>query len=85
MISGQACTLGYTGEIWAPFSNTVDVVAEDSIRHGGFSSGGWWGGIWQWFQSRSGVVAHQGAGIQLVIAESFQRCAKRIWSILTAV
>jgi 3-isopropylmalate/(R)-2-methylmalate dehydratase large subunit len=75
MISGQACTLGYTGEILGPhFLNTFkDTVAEGDVASGGFQvivGGDAYGSG----SSREvAVVAHRGAGIELVIADSFQR------------
>lgn len=75
MISGQACTLGYTGEILGPhfLNNFKDIVAIDGVRNGGFQvivGGAAYGSG----SSREvAVVAHQGAGIELVVAESFQR------------
>jgi 3-isopropylmalate/(R)-2-methylmalate dehydratase large subunit len=75
MISGQACTLGYTGEILGPWflENFQDVVRYDDVRNGGFQvivGGDAYGSG----SSREvAVVAHQGAGIQLVVADSFQR------------
>ncbi len=75
MISGQACTLGYTGEILGPhfLNNFKDVVAEDSIRHGGFQVVVGGAAYGSGSSREVAVVAHQGAGIKLVIAESFQR------------
>ncbi|MBX2811253.1 MAG: hypothetical protein KTR25_05565 [Myxococcales bacterium] len=75
MISGAACTKGYTPEILGPhFLEGLDeLVPYDGIREGKFQVlvGG------QAYGSGSSrevaVVAHQGAGIQLVVAESFQR------------
>lgn len=75
MISGQACTLGYTPEILGPFflENFKEVVGHDAIRRGGFQvvlAGHAYGSG----SSREvAVVAHQGAGIELVVAHSFQR------------
>lgn len=75
MISGAACTLGYTGEILGPYflENFKDLVHEGDIRGGGFQvivGGDAYGSG----SSREvAVVAHQGAGIELVIARSFQR------------
>jgi 3-isopropylmalate/(R)-2-methylmalate dehydratase large subunit len=75
MISGAACTLGYTPEILGPYflENFKEVVAKDSIREGGFQvivGGDAYGSG----SSREvAVVAHQGAGIELVVARSFQR------------
>jgi 3-isopropylmalate/(R)-2-methylmalate dehydratase large subunit len=75
MISGQACTLGYTPEILGPwflhtFLDTVDV---GDVARGGFQvivGGDAYGSG----SSREvAVVAHQGAGIELVVANSFQR------------
>jgi 3-isopropylmalate/(R)-2-methylmalate dehydratase large subunit len=75
MISGQACTLGYTGEILGPYflENFQEVVPKDGVKGGGFQvivGGDAYGSG----SSREvAVVAHQGAGIELVIADSFQR------------
>jgi 3-isopropylmalate/(R)-2-methylmalate dehydratase large subunit len=75
MISGAACTLGYTGAILGPWflENFKEVVKKDSVREGGFQvivGGDAYGSG----SSREvAVVAHQGAGIELVVARSFQR------------
>lgn len=75
MISGAACTLGYTGEILGPYflENFKEVVREDEVCEGGFQvivGGDAYGSG----SSREvAVVAHQGAGIELVVARSFQR------------
>jgi 3-isopropylmalate/(R)-2-methylmalate dehydratase large subunit len=75
MISGAACTLGYTGAILGPWflENFKEVVHKDSVREGGFQvivGGDAYGSG----SSREvAVVAHQGAGIELVVARSFQR------------
>jgi 3-isopropylmalate/(R)-2-methylmalate dehydratase large subunit len=75
MISGQACTLGYTPEILGPhFLKTfLETVGEDEVRRGGFQvivGGDAYG---SGSSREAAVVAHQGAGIELVIAASFQR------------
>ena len=75
MISGQACTLGYTGEILGPhfLKNFKNVVEEGDVKKGGFQVivGG---DAYGTGSSREvAVVAHQGAGIELVIAKNFQR------------
>ena len=75
MISGRACTLGYTPEILGPYflENFKEVVSLNSIKDGGFQiivGGDAYGSG----SSREvAVVAHQGGGIELVIAKSFQR------------
>lgn len=75
MISGAACTLGYTGEILGPYflENFGEVVKKDGVKNGGFQvivGGDAYGSG----SSREvAVVAHQGAGIELVVAKSFQR------------
>lgn len=75
MISGQACTLGYTPEILGPWflENFKETVAKDDVRQGGFQvivGGDAYGSG----SSREvAVVAHQGAGVELVVAKSFQR------------
>ena len=75
IISGRACTLGYTGEILGPYflENFLDTVTKDSIRDGGFQVvvGGHAYGSGS--SREVAVVAHQGAGIDLVVADSFQR------------
>ena len=75
IISGRACTLGYTGEILGPYflENFLDVVTKDSIQSGGFqvTVGGHAYGSGS--SREVAVVAHQGAGIELVVADSFQR------------
>ena len=75
MISGRACTLGYTPEVLGPYflENFKETVAKDQVRTGGFQvivGGDAYGSG----SSREvAVVAHQGAGIELVVARSFQR------------
>lgn len=75
MISGAACTLGYTPDILGPYflENFKETVAKDGIREGGFQvivGGDAYGSG----SSREvAVVAHQGGGIELVVARSFQR------------
>ena len=75
MISGRACTLGYTPAILGPYflENFRETVAKDAVRSGGFQvivGGDAYGSG----SSREvAVVAHVGAGIALVIARSFQR------------
>jgi 3-isopropylmalate/(R)-2-methylmalate dehydratase large subunit len=75
MISGRACTLGYTGEILGPWflENFHEVVQKDGVKDGGFQVvvGGHAYGSGS--SREVAVVAHQGAGIQLVVADSFQR------------
>ncbi len=75
MISGRACTFGYTPEILGPYflESFLDVVEERGVLGGGFQvivGGDAYGSG----SSREvAVVAHQGAGIELVVADSFQR------------
>jgi len=75
IISGAACTLGYTPAILGPYflENFQEVVHKDEIRDGGFQvivGGDAYGSG----SSREvAVVAHQGGGIELVVARSFQR------------
>ena len=75
MISGQACTLGYTGEILGPYflENYKETVRKSDVAQGGFQVvvGG---DAYGTGSSREvAVVAHQGAGVALVVARSFQR------------
>ncbi len=75
IISGAACTLGYTGEILGPYflEHFQETIKKDSVKDGGFQvivGGDAYGSG----SSREvAVVAHQGAGIELVVAKSFQR------------
>jgi len=75
MISGAACTLGYTPEVLGPWflDSFQEVVTKDGVLEGGFQvivGGDAYGSG----SSREvAVVAHQGAGIELVVARSFQR------------
>ncbi len=75
MISGQACTLGYTPEILGPYflENFQEAIQQGDVQGGGFQvivGGDAYGSG----SSREvAVVAHQGAGVELVVADSFQR------------
>ncbi len=75
MISGRACTLGYTPAVLGPhfLQDFLDVVPERGVLDGGFQVivGGEAYGSGS--SREQAVVAHSGAGIQLVVADSFQR------------
>jgi 3-isopropylmalate/(R)-2-methylmalate dehydratase large subunit len=75
IISGRACTLGYTPEVLGPYflENFLDVVKKDSVAEGGFQVvvGGHAYGSGS--SREVAVVAHEGAGVELVVADSFQR------------
>ena len=75
MISGRACTFGYTPEILGPYflENFLDTVAKNDVLKGNFQVivGGHAYGSGS--SREVAVVAHQGAGIELVVADSFQR------------
>ena len=75
MISGRACTLGYTPEILGPYflENFRDTVAKDDVRTGGFQVAVGGHAYGSGSSREVAVVAHQGAGIELVVADSFQR------------
>lgn len=75
MISGAACTLGYTGPILGPYflENFKEQVQKDSIRLGGFQVVVGGDAYGSGSSREVAVVAHQGAGVELVIARSFQR------------
>jgi 3-isopropylmalate/(R)-2-methylmalate dehydratase large subunit len=75
MISGAACTLGYTPEVLGPWflENFKEVVRKDSVRDGGFQVVVGGDAYGSGSSREVAVVAHQGAGIQLVVAKSFQR------------
>jgi 3-isopropylmalate/(R)-2-methylmalate dehydratase large subunit len=75
IISGRACTLGYTPEILGPWflEKFQEVVEAGDVKRGHFQVlvGGHAYGSGS--SREVAVVAHQGAGIELVIADSFQR------------
>lgn len=75
MISGAACTLGYTGAILGPWflENFKEVVRKDSVKDGGFQVVVGGDAYGSGSSREVAVVAHQGAGIELVVARSFQR------------
>ncbi len=75
MISGQACTLGYTPEVLGPYflENFLETVRQDDVRGGGFQVVVGGDAYGSGSSREVAVVAHQGAGIELVVARSFQR------------
>ncbi len=75
MISGAACTLGYTPSILGPWflENFKEVVTRDAVRDGGFQVAVGGDAYGSGSSREVAVVAHQGAGIELVVARSFQR------------
>ena len=75
MINGAACTLGYTGEILGPYflQNFKETVDKDSVKNGGFQVVVGGDAYGSGSSREVAVVAHQGAGIELVVAKSFQR------------
>lgn len=75
MISGAACTLGYTGEILGPYflENFKETVTKAAVKGGGFSVVVGGDAYGSGSSREVAVVAHQGAGIELVVARSFQR------------
>ncbi|KIG16902.1 3-isopropylmalate dehydratase large subunit [Enhygromyxa salina] len=75
MINGAACTLGYTGEILGPYflQNFKDSVEVDAVKQGGFQVVVGGDAYGSGSSREVAVVAHQGAGVELVIARSFQR------------
>jgi 3-isopropylmalate/(R)-2-methylmalate dehydratase large subunit len=75
MISGRACTLGYTPEILGPYflENFLEVVSQDGVRSGGFQVVVGGDAYGSGSSREVAVVAHVGAGIELVVADSFQR------------
>ena len=75
MISGQACTLGYTPQILGPYflENFKESVAKEGVQAGGFQVVVGGDAYGSGSSREVAVVAHQGAGIELVVARSFQR------------
>ena len=75
MINGAACTLGYTGDILGPYflESFKEVLTKDSVKNGGFQVVVGGDAYGSGSSREVAVVAHQGAGIELVVARSFQR------------
>ncbi len=75
MINGAACTLGYTGDILGPYflQNFKETVDKDAVKNGGFQVVVGGDAYGSGSSREVAVVAHQGAGIELVVAKSFQR------------
>ena len=75
MINGAACTLGYTGDILGPYflQNFKETVSKDDVRNGGFQVVVGGDAYGPGSSREVAVVAHTGAGIELVVAKSFQR------------
>ncbi len=75
MISGAACTLGYTGDVLGPYflENFKEVVQKNSILEAGFQVVVGGDAYGSGSSREVAVVANQGAGIELVVARSFQR------------
>ena len=75
MISGAACTLGYSGAILGPYflENFLEVVRKGEIRSGHFQVAVGGDAYGSGSSREVAVVAHTGAGIELVVARSFQR------------
>ena len=75
MISGQACTLGYTPAILGPYflENFKETVGKEDVQGGGFQVVVGGDAYGSGSSREVAVVAHQGGGIELVVARSFQR------------
>ncbi|MBR56996.1 MAG: hypothetical protein CMH54_02940 [Myxococcales bacterium] len=75
MISGQACTRGYTPDVLGPYflENFRELVKGDDVRTGDFQVVVGGDAYGTGSSREAAVVAHQGAGIELIIANSFQR------------
>jgi len=75
MISGAACTLGYTGDILGPYflENFKEVVRREDIKKGDFHVVVGGDAYGSGSSREVAVVAHTGAGVKLVVAHSFQR------------
>jgi len=75
IISGRACTLGYTPDILGPYflENFLETVKQDDVKSGGFQVAVGGHAYGSGSSREVAVVAHQGAGIELVVADSFQR------------
>lgn len=74
IINGAACTLGYTPEILGPhFLAGYEGTPIDAVRKGNFQVVVGGAAYGSGSSREVAVTAHQGAGIQLVVAESLQR------------
>ncbi len=75
MISGQACTRGYTPDVLGPYflENFREIIREKDVKSGGFQVVVGGDAYGTGSSREAAVVAHQGAGIELIIAQSFQR------------
>ncbi|MCA9566436.1 MAG: hypothetical protein KC656_01280 [Myxococcales bacterium] len=75
MISGRACTFGYTPAILGPYflQDFLEVVPERGIVDAGFQVVVGGDAYGSGSSREQAVVAHAGAGIELVVADSFQR------------
>src|SRR3990167_5344810 len=75
MISGAASTLGYRPEVLGPYflESFKEVVKKGSVKNGGFQIVVGGDAYGSGSSREVAVVAHQGAGIELVVARSFQR------------
>lgn len=75
IINGAACTLGYTEEILGPhfLVGKGDVIHEGDLRRGGFAVVVGGESYGSGSSREVAVVAHRGAGIELVVARSLER------------
>ena len=75
MISGAACTLGYTAEVLGPwlFEGLDGVVGRDAVLRGRFEVVVGGEAYGSGSSREAAVVAHRGAGVRLVLAASLQR------------
>jgi 3-isopropylmalate/(R)-2-methylmalate dehydratase large subunit len=75
IINGAACTLGYTEDILGPhfLVGKGDVIREGDVRRGNFAVVVGGDSYGSGSSREVAVVAHRGAGIELVIARSLER------------
>lgn len=75
IINGAACTLGYTENILGPYFlvGKGDLIHEGDIANGNFSVVVGGESYGSGSSREVAVVAHRGAGIQLVVAKSLER------------
>lgn len=75
IINGGVCTFGYTGEILGPYllDRFKGVIQKDTILNSDFDVIVGGDAFGSGSSREVAVVAHQGAGIELVVAPSFQR------------
>ena len=79
MISGRACTLGYTPEVLGPYflENFLETVQQSDVKSAGFQVVVGGDAYGSGSSREVAVVAHRGAGIELVIEDHVRTCGHK--------